>query len=159
MIGQTPGNRKNVAMVLLTFQRPLTVSPTALYSRNLVMLVCPVRFCPGSGHIYQTVRSLSTSVALTPSLSLWFQGFPRPPCWDLYCSLSMFMICAFLDFSKTALLFFMPMTQLYLNLSRLLTDLVEFQSDINIIDAWFSNNHLTANASKTKVCDGFIHQV
>ena len=31
------------------------------------------------------------------------------------------------------------------------TDLVEFQSDINIIDAWFSNNHLTANASKTKV--------
>ena len=30
------------------------------------------------------------------------------------------------------------------------TDLVEFQSDINIIDAWFSNNHLTANASKLK---------
>jgi hypothetical protein len=31
------------------------------------------------------------------------------------------------------------------------TDLNELQSDINVIDAWFSNNHLTANASKTKV--------
>ena len=31
------------------------------------------------------------------------------------------------------------------------TDLVAFPSDINIIDAWFSINHLTANASEMKV--------
>ena len=31
------------------------------------------------------------------------------------------------------------------------SDLAELQSDIDIIHTWFSNNHLTANSSKTKV--------
>ena len=57
-------------------------------------------------------------------------------------------------------LFLSPFSQtspiiLYANDTTLLkpistpTDLAEFQSDIIIIDAWFSNNHL--NAAKSKV--------
>ena len=44
------------------------------------------------------------------------------------------------------------MIQRFTNPSHSATsDISELQSDINVINDWFSNNHLTANASKTKV--------
>ena len=90
-------------------------------------------------------------MVLTPSLFLGYQMFPKAPCWGPFCFLFMLTISSFPTFPKKASLFFTPMTQPFLKPFSTPIDLAEFQSDINFIDAWFSNNHLTANASKTKV--------